>query len=85
MDLQQKQPDVELWSCSIWRSRSLRRSFRLWMRKWNMPSHDEGERRRRRWLTIPVAHTRLACCGSNMCTWPRRHLREKYLLMLNSV
>ena len=41
-----------MWTCRIWRSRSLRRSFMLWTRKWKMLSHREDDRRRRRWWAL---------------------------------
>jgi hypothetical protein len=31
----------------------------------------------------PGGPTTLPCCGGTMCTWPRRRLRARYLLMLN--
>jgi len=33
-------------------------------------------------MTIPVAHTPLACCGGIMCMSPGRQLMSMYLLML---
>ena len=49
----------------------------------------EPRRRRKKKEKVvdPVAHTRLACCGSTMCTWLGRRLMARYhfkltLLML---
>jgi len=77
------------WTCSNWRRRSLRRSFRKWTMIWKTRNRSEGGRgisvRRTltHLMTIPVAHTTLACCGGTMCTWPGRRLMASCLLMLN--
>jgi len=81
-----------IWTCinnNKWRRRSFRRSLRQWRMIWKTPGRNKGGRGRSVWwtlsllMTVPVAHTTLACCRGTMCTWLRRRLRAMYLLMLN--
>jgi len=82
---------MTIWTCSNnkWRRTSFRRSFRQWRGIWKTRSRDEGGQRRSVWwtlnhfMTTPVAHTTLACCGGTMCTWPGMRLMAWYLLILN--
>jgi hypothetical protein len=77
MDLRQEQSDVDL-------QHAEEQELEEELQAMDEEDAEPRQRRKKNEKTVPVAHTRLACCGSTMCTWPGRRVMARYLLMLNS-